>query len=80
LQDEGVLCERIIDQGRRDAYGHIAFLIYEVMLRVRAVGVAKDQSFDFPITQSNLADATVLTPVHVNRMLVKLREEGLITI
>ncbi|WP_043839292.1 Crp/Fnr family transcriptional regulator [Muricoccus aerilatus] len=80
LQDEGVLRERIIDEGRRDAYGRIAFLIYEVMLRMRAVGVIKDQSFDFPITQSDLADATGLTPVHVNRMLVKLREEELIAI
>ena len=78
LQDEGVLRERIIDQGRRDAYGRIAFLIYEMLLRMRAVGVIEDQSFDFPITQSDLADATGLTPVHVNRMLQRLREEGLI--
>ena len=78
LQDEGILRERIIDEGRRDAYGRIAFLIYEMLLRMRAVGVIEDQSFDFPITQSDLADATGLTPVHVNRMLQRLREDGLI--
>ena len=78
LQDEGVLRERIIDEGRRDAYGRIAFLIYEVLLRMRAVAVIEDQSFDFPITQADLADATGLTPVHVNRTLQKLREDGLI--
>ncbi len=80
LQDEGVLRERIIDEGRRDAYSRIAFLIYEVLLRLRAVGVMDDNSFDFPVTQTDLADATGLTPVHVNRMLQRLREERLIAV
>jgi len=78
LQDEGILRERIIDEGRRDAYARIAFLIYEVLLRMRAVGVIEDQAFDFPITQLDLADATGLTLGHVNRVLQRLREEGLI--
>jgi CRP-like cAMP-binding protein len=78
LQDESILRERIIDQGRRDAYSQIAFLIYEMFLRLRAVGVMDDQKFEWPITQTDLADATGLTPVHVNRMLQRLREEGLI--
>ncbi|MBL6458323.1 Crp/Fnr family transcriptional regulator [Belnapia sp. T6] len=78
LQDEGILRERIIDAGRRDAYSRLAFLIYEVFLRLRAVGLAEDGRFDFPVTQSDLADATGLTPVHINRMLQRLREEGLI--
>ena len=80
LQDEGVLRERIIDEGRRDAYSRIAFLIYEMLLRLRAVGVMDDENFEFPITQTDLADATGLTPVHVNRMLQRLRDEGLISI
>jgi CRP-like cAMP-binding protein len=78
LQDEGVLRECIIDEGRRDAYSRIAFLIYEMLLRMRAVGVIEDMRFEFPVTQADLADATGLTPVHVNRMLQRLREEGLI--
>jgi CRP-like cAMP-binding protein len=80
LQDEGILRERIIDEGRRDAYSRIAFMICEVLLRMRAVGVIRDESFEFPITQADLADATGLTPVHVNRMLQRLREEGLIEV
>jgi hypothetical protein len=50
LQDESILRERIIDQGRRDAYSQIAFLIYEMLLRLRAVGVMDDQKFEWPIT------------------------------
>jgi CRP-like cAMP-binding protein len=80
LQDEGVLRERIIDEGRRDAYGRIAFLMYEIFLRMRAFGQIDDQKFEFPVTQIDLADATGLTPVHVNRMLKQLREENLIAI
>ncbi|SDE55555.1 Crp/Fnr family transcriptional regulator [Belnapia rosea] len=80
LQDEGVLRERIIDEGRRDAYSRIAFMIYEILLRLRAVGVMDDESFDLAITQTDLADATGLTPVHVNRMLQRLREEKLIAV
>jgi CRP-like cAMP-binding protein len=78
LQDEGVLRERIIDEGRRDARSRIAFLIYEMLLRMRAVGAIQDEAFDFPVTQADLADATGLTPVHVNRMLQQLREDKLI--
>jgi len=32
-----------------------------------------------PITQEQLADAVALTPVHVNRTLMKLEQDGLIT-
>jgi CRP-like cAMP-binding protein len=80
LQDEGILRERIIDEGRRDAYARIAFLIYEIFLRMRAFGVIEDQKFEFPVTQTDLADATGLTPVYVNRMLRRLRQEKLISI
>lgn len=80
LQDEGVLRERIIDEGRRDAYARIGFLIYEIFLRMRAFGAIDNQKFDFPVTQEDLADATGLTPVHVNRMLKRLRAENLIAI
>ncbi|UEM01988.1 Crp/Fnr family transcriptional regulator [Skermanella rosea] len=78
LQDESILRERIIDQGRRDAYGRIAFLVYEMLIRLRAVATTEDERFEWPITQSDLADATGLTPVYVNRVLQRLREEGLI--
>jgi CRP-like cAMP-binding protein len=80
LQDEGVLRERIIDEGRRDAYALIGFLIYEIFVRMRAFGDIVDDKFEFPVTQADLADATGLTPVHVNRMLKQLRAENLIAI
>jgi hypothetical protein len=47
----GVLRERIVDHGRRDAYTRMAHLIYELLVRYRMVGVVEDDSFEFPITQ-----------------------------
>jgi CRP-like cAMP-binding protein len=79
LTDLGVLRERIIDLGRREAHARIAHLLYEMLVRYRIVGAAKDDSFEFPITQADLADATGMTPVHANRMLQKLREEKLVS-
>lgn len=78
MTDLGVLRERIIDHGRRNAKERIAHLLYEMLVRYRMVQLAPDDSFDFPITQTDLADATGLTPVHANRTLQKLRAEGLI--
>jgi CRP-like cAMP-binding protein len=80
LTDLGVLRERIVDHGRRDAHERIAHLLYEMLVRYRMVGIAKDDAFEFPITQADLADATGITPVHANRMLQQLREEKLISL
>jgi CRP-like cAMP-binding protein len=78
LTDLGVLRERIVDHGRRSAHVRMAHLIYEMLIRYRMIGGAKDNSFHFPITQDELADATGMTPVHANRTLQRLRREGLI--
>jgi CRP-like cAMP-binding protein len=78
MTDLGVLRERIVDHGRRDATERIAHLLYEMLVRYRIVGETTDGSFRFPITQNDLADATGLTPSHVNRVLQGFREDGLI--
>lgn len=78
MTDLGVLRERIVDQGRRDASERIAHLLYELLVRYRVSGAAEGHSIDFPITQTDLADATGMTPSHVNRVLQKFREDGLI--
>lgn len=80
LTDLGVLRERIIDHGSRTTYVRMAHLLYELLIRYRVFGDAKDNSFAFPITQEELADATGMTPVHANRMLQKLRRDGLIVL
>lgn len=78
MTDLGVLRERIVDEGRRSAYVRIAHLLYEMLVRYRMVELTDGTSFVFPVTQADLADATGLTPAHANRMLQKLRGDGLI--
>lgn len=78
LVDEAVLRSWVVNAGRRDAYQRIAHLMCEMHLRLGMIGPVSDGRFDFPLTQDELADATALTPVHVNRTLQRLRNEGLI--
>jgi CRP-like cAMP-binding protein len=47
-------------------------------VRVRAVGLNNGDSYEMPITQAELADATGLSTVHVNRTMQELRANGLI--
>lgn len=71
--------EWLLNIGQRDAYARLAHLFCEMMQRMKAVGLCRDNGFPFPVTQVELGDATALTPVHVNRTLQRLRADGLIT-
>jgi CRP-like cAMP-binding protein len=70
--------EWTLNIGQRSAYERLAHLLIELYLRLTTVGRARDGRCDFPLTQNDLADATGLTSVHVNRTLQELRRDGLI--
>jgi CRP-like cAMP-binding protein len=78
MVDSAILREWIVDHGSRDARERIAHLICEMLIRYRVIGETTDDALPFPLTQEELAQATGMTPVHVNRMLQQLRVEGLI--
>jgi CRP-like cAMP-binding protein len=78
LVDEGILREWIVSMGRRPADKQLAHLLCEMHCRLRIVGRATEDGFDFPITQADLADTLGITDVHVNRMLHQLRTSSLI--
>jgi DNA-binding transcriptional regulator YhcF (GntR family) len=78
MTDSAVLREWIVDHGSRDSIERIAHLMCEMLIRYRIIGKTTDESFPFPLTQEELADATGMTPVHVSRMLQQLRSQGLI--
>jgi CRP-like cAMP-binding protein len=50
----------------------------ELHVRMRNVGLVEDGSFHMPVTQEELADTLGITPVHVNRVLQRLKSDGLI--
>jgi DNA-binding transcriptional regulator LsrR (DeoR family) len=66
--------------GRRPADKRMAHLFCELLVRLQAVGLVEDNSFDFPLTQEELADTLGVSTVHVNRMLQDMRAAGLITL
>ncbi|MFL6845020.1 MAG: Crp/Fnr family transcriptional regulator [Allosphingosinicella sp.] len=79
LVDEAVLRAWLVNVGRRDAQQAIGHLICELYVRLRNVGLVTDHSFELPLTQEEIGDALGLTPVHVNRVLQRMRSDGLIS-
>lgn len=79
LLDAAIHREWIFSMGRRTALARTAHILCELFVRMDVVGLARDHRYPLPLTQMDLADATGLTAVHVNRMLRKLRDEALLT-
>lgn len=70
--------EWTLNIGQRTAYERIAHLFAELFFRLRAVGLTNGDGCAFPLTQTDIAEATGLTAVHINRMLQEMRTNGLI--
>lgn len=78
LVDASIFREWVANVGRRDARTRVAHLLCEFALRLKLAGLGEKTSYELPMTQEQLADATGLTPVHVNRTLKALEAERLI--
>jgi CRP-like cAMP-binding protein len=79
LVEGSIFREWVLNIGRRDARTRIAHLLCEFAVRLEIAELGRQTDYELPITQEQLADAVSLTPVHVNRTLMKLQEDGLIT-
>ena len=87
---EALICESLVscaiqrewavNIGRRMALERVAHLLCEIVERLRPVGLVNGDSCSFPATQMDLADATGLSVVHLNRTLQELRATGLIVL
>jgi CRP-like cAMP-binding protein len=78
LIDASIYREWVMNVGRRAAKQRIAHLLCEFAKRLKMAGLGDEHGYSLPMTQEQLADATGLTPVHVNRSLKALEAEGLI--
>jgi CRP-like cAMP-binding protein len=79
LVDASIFREWIANVGRRDARTRVAHLLCEFAVRLRLAGLGREAYYELPMTQDQLADATGLTSVHINRTLKLLEKEGLIS-
>jgi CRP-like cAMP-binding protein len=78
LIDASIFREWVLNVGQRDAKSRIAHMLCEFAVRREAAGLGTPERFELPMSQEHIADATGLTPVHVNRMLMALANEGII--
>lgn len=70
--DAACLRNWIVNLGSRDSLTRVAHLICEITTRLRAVGLARDDRFASPFTQSDLASACAISAVHANRVIQDL--------
>jgi CRP-like cAMP-binding protein len=78
LIDASIFREWIANVGRRLALERVAHLICECFTRMRVMGLTDSNSFELPVTQIELGDATGLSSVHINRTMQALRRAGLV--
>jgi CRP-like cAMP-binding protein len=78
LVDGSIFREWVANVGRRDARTRVAHLLCEFSLRLRLAGLGEQTDYELPMTQEQLADATGLTAVHINRTIKSLEADGLI--
>jgi CRP-like cAMP-binding protein len=76
--DQSILREHLVNIGRRTAHERVAHLLMETWRRLDAVGQATCDGYGMAINQEVIADAVGLSAVHVNRVLRRMRAEGLI--
>jgi CRP-like cAMP-binding protein len=78
VADAAALRSWVVNLGSRDALTRVAYLICEIAVRLRAVGLARDLRFASPFTQADLAAACGISPVHANRVIQELRRKELL--
>lgn len=76
--DAAILTQWVINVGRRDARTRLAHIFCEMSIRY-GDDCEVSPKYAFPVTQEQLADASALTSVHVNRSLKALRVDELVT-
>ena len=74
----GIAEEWVANIGRRRAIMRVAHLLCELACRLDAAHGKPQKAYIIPLTQADLADATGLSTVHVNRVLQELRGRRLV--
>jgi CRP-like cAMP-binding protein len=79
LVEESITREWLLNVGHRTAVERIAHFFCEVFARLHSVGLTRETSCELPLTQSDIGEALALSAVHVNRVIMDLRQSSLIT-
>ena len=74
ILDTNIAMEWMANIGQRQAKARLAHLFAEMAVRTHSVAT-NEFNYSFPLTQSDLGEATGLSTVHINRSLQSLRAE-----
>ena len=64
--------------GQSQAKRKVAFFLIDLVARLERRGIDITQTIDFPLSRINIADAIGITPVHLGRVSVQLRQDEIV--
>ena len=70
----------IVDLGRRIAVERVARLLLDIWDRMEKSDRVENNSIDFPLRQTHIADATGLTSVYVSKLIGEFHDSGILEI
>jgi len=79
LVKQAIAREWLVNVGHRTRRERLAHLLCEIYVRLEAVGLTRDHTFELPLTQAEIGDTLALSAVHVNRTLMELRRLKMVT-
>jgi CRP-like cAMP-binding protein len=78
VAEAAILREWLANMGQELSEQRVAHLICEMRKRMEAAGMAQDGELHLPLTQEELGESVGISTVHVNRVLQRLKADGLI--
>ncbi|HWB96447.1 MAG TPA: Crp/Fnr family transcriptional regulator [Bryobacteraceae bacterium] len=78
IAESMILREWLAHMGQELSEKRVARLLCELRLRLERVGLFRNGDLELPLTQEELGEALGISTVHVNRVLQRLKIEGLI--
>jgi CRP-like cAMP-binding protein len=79
LVQQSISREWLINIGHRTSFERLSHLLCEIFVRLHAVGLTQNYTYEVPLTQTEIADTLALSAVHVNRTLMELRRSGILS-
>ena len=80
LIDSAIFREWIVNVGQRPAASRLAHTVVELRRRLAVIGREAGDTFEMPLTQEQISEALGITPVHANRIIRQLRDDGIVDI
>jgi CRP-like cAMP-binding protein len=78
MVESSIYRQWMLTVGRHDARARVAHLLCEFAVRLSDEPITSEWTYTIPMTQQQIGDAVGLTPVHVNRVLRQLSNEGIV--